>query len=281
MKLLITGGLGMLGRTLQRRLSNHEITVADLPDADITSLESIQNAVDACQPDVVIHCAAMTAVDSCETEQDKAFLVNGIGSANVALAANRAGARIIAISTDYVFDGTLDSPYSEWEPTHPATVYGASKLAGEQAVQKHCPDHTIIRIAWLYGPGGPSFVHTMMKLGAMEGDPLKVVKDQIGNPTSTDAVAGLIENLLSKPVPGIIHGTCEGECSWYDFTKAIFEEKGLKRPFNPCTSEEFIRPAPRPANSRLEKSVIRMTELPSMPHWRDALNQFLKENPNG
>ena len=265
----------MLGRTLQRHFRQHALCIADLPEVDIADGRGVEQAVAAFKPDVVIHCAAMTQVDACETEPDKAYRINALGSANVARAAARSGARLIAISTDYVFDGTLGRPYHEFDTPSPRTVYGASKLAGEESIRRHCPDHTIVRIAWLYGEGGPSFLHTMLKLGAQDGGPLKVVHDQIGNPTSTDAVAGLIGELLERPLPGVVHGSCEGEATWFEFAKAIFERAGLRRELLPCTTAEFPRPAPRPANSRLEKRLLRLAGFPPMPHWRIALDEYL------
>jgi len=271
----------MLGRTLQRRLAAHELYIADLPEVDITVMGQLEAAIRSFAPDVVLHCAAMTAVDGCESQTDLAFKVNALGSANVAACANRAGAWLIAISTDYVFDGRLDRPYHEWDNPAPATVYGQSKYAGEMAVRDHCPGHTILRIAWLYGPGGPSFLHTMLKLGRQEGAALKVVNDQIGNPTSTDAVASVIAWLLENPVPGVVHATCEGAATWYEFAKRIFDLWKLPRALEACCTAEFPRPAPRPANSRLEKRVLRLAGAPPMPHWRDALEQFAHAWPEG
>ncbi|MDD2455966.1 MAG: dTDP-4-dehydrorhamnose reductase, partial [Kiritimatiellae bacterium] len=267
MKLFITGGKGMLGRTLQRHFQQHELLVVDLPEVDIAEGRSVEQAVAAFNPDVVIHCAAMTQVDACESDSDAAYRVNALGSACVARAAARYSARLISLSTDYVFDGTLDRPYHEYDATCPHTVYGASKLDGEEAIRHHCPDHTIIRTAWLYGEGGPSFIHTMLKLGCQSGSALKVVDDQIGNPTSADAVAALIARLLETPVPGVLHGSCEGEATWFQLAQAVFRHAGLTRELVPCATAEFPRPAPRPANSRLEKRVLRLSGLPPMPHW--------------
>jgi len=275
MKVFLTGGKGMLGRTLQRRLRQHELFVADLPEVDITDGRGVEQAVNAFRPEVVIHAAAMTQVDACESDADKAYRINALGSAYVARAAARHGARLIALSTDYVFDGTSARPYHEYDAPAPRTVYGASKLAGEEAVRRHCPDHTILRVAWLYGEEGPSFYHTLMKLGAQSGEPLKVVDDQRGNPTSTDAVAELLARLLETPVPGVVHGSCEGEATWFEFAQAIFARAGLSRALVPCTTADFPRPAPRPANSRLEKRVLRLAGLPPMPHWEEALEKFV------
>ncbi len=275
MKLLITGGKGMLGRTLQGHLRHHELFVADLPEVDITEGCGVEQAIAAFKPDAVIHCAAMTQVDACEADSDKAYRINALGSAQVACAAARHGARLIAVSTDYVFDGALDRPYHEFDAPAPRTVYGASKLAGEAAVRHHCPDHTILRIAWLYGEEGPSFLHTMLKLGAQAGAPLKVVNDQLGNPTSTAAVAELIGRLLDNPVPGVVHGSCEGEATWYDFAQVIFEKANLRRGIVPCGTADFPRPAPRPANSRLEKRMLRLAGLPPMPNWQEEAGKFI------
>ena len=280
MRIVVTGGKGMLGRTLQRELSGHEIVVADLPEWDITDPDGFMSKTLAAEPDAVIHCAAMTKVDDCETNRELAFRLNEEGSRNVALAAKAAGARLIAISTDYVFSG--DPPrepwaWSETDVPGPKTVYGASKLAGEQMVRMIMPEAAIVRIAWLYGSGGPSFVHTMAKLGAQEGAPLKVVDDQRGNPTSTKAVADVIRFLLGRPdVSGVVHATCEESCTWYDLTVELFHLLGLKREVVPCTTEEFPRPAPRPRNSALRKSVLNLLGYRT-PDWKTALADFVAE----
>jgi len=276
MKILITGGKGMLGQTLQRVLSEHPLAIADLPEVDITCEASLREAVQAFQPTHIIHCAAMTQVDLCETERERAFRINAYGSENVAKASQACGAHLIAISTDYVFDGTLTRPYLETDRPNPKTVYGASKFAGEQAIQHYASAYTIVRTAWLYGEKGPSFVHTMIKLGQQENEmPLRVVDDQIGNPTSTDALAALIVRLIKYPIRGIVHGSCEGEATWYEFAQEVFRLKNLGRQLLPCTTAEYARPTPRPANSRLEKGAIRAAGFPAMPDWREALATFL------
>ena len=279
MKILITGGKGMLGRTLQTELAEHEIVVADLPEWDITDDAGFVAKVGEVKPDLIIHCAAMTKVDDCEAKRDLAFKLNEEGSRNVALAAKVCGARLFAISTDYVFSGEPPKEPWAWSETdipRPRTVYGASKFAGEQMIQMILPEAVIIRIAWLYGSGGPSFVHTMAKLGAQEGAPLKVVNDQRGNPTSTKTVADVIRFLMTKPdVSGIVHGTCEDQCTWYDLTVELFRLLGLKREVVPCTTEEFPRPAPRPRNSALKKSVLNVLGYRT-PNWKDALAEFVK-----
>ena len=281
MKILITGGAGMLGRTLCRRLADHSIVVADLPEWDITEGDAFCLKASEIQPDVIIHCAAMTKVDDCETNRDLAFRLNEEGSRNVAVAAAACGARLIAISTDYVFSG--EPPREPWawgegDFTSPRTVYGESKLAGERLISMVCPSAVILRTAWLYGAGGPSFVHTMVPLGTKEGEPIKVVNDQRGNPTSTDVVAEAIAFLLEKPeVSGIVHATCEEACSWYDFACEIKKLMGerFKREIVPCTTEEFPRPAKRPKNSALRKSALNVLGYRTST-WKDALSVFIR-----
>lgn len=270
----------MLGRTIQRVLgASYTVIPTDLPEADIADETAIDRVIAAHRPDAVIHCAAATAVDACESSVDFAFRLNARGSANVAAACRRQGVRLIAISTDYVFAGDSDRPYTEFDrPTGGATVYGQSKWAGEELIRSLCPDHVICRISWLYGFGGPSFVHAMLKLADGTRSVLKVVDDQRGNPTSALAVAkhlGLI--LERRHLCGTFHLTCEGEASWAEFAAEIFHIAGRNQQVQPCTTEEFPRPAPRPKNSRLEKMMLRISNLPPMPDWRVALAEFMKE----
>ena len=277
MKVLLTGGKGMLGRTLCAELTDFEVIPTDLPEADITDAAGFDALLKQIKPDAVIHCAAMTAVDKCETEIDFAYKLNAFGTANVAAACHRNGIRLIAISTDYVFEGNSDRPYNEFDqPNGGNTIYGKSKFAGEEAIRRHCPNHVICRISWLYGAGGPSFVHAMVNLADGTRPELKVVADQIGNPTSTLAVARQLRNILNrKELVGTFHLTCEGEASWADFAAEIFRLKGVVQKIVPCTTAEFPRPALRPANSRLDKMMLRLSGLPPMPHWKEALAEFM------
>lgn len=277
MKVLLTGGKGMLGRTLCAELTDFEVIPTDLPEADITDAAGFDALLKQIKPDAVIHCAAMTAVDKCETEIDFAYKLNAFGTANVASACHRNGIRLIAISTDYVFEGDADRPYNEFDrPNGGNTIYGKSKFAGEEAIRRHCPNHVICRISWLYGAGGPSFVHAMIKLADGTRPELKVVADQIGNPTSTLAVARQLRNILNqKELVGTFHLTCEGEATWADFAAEIFRLKGIDQKITPCTTDEFPRPAPRPANSRLDKMMLRLAGLPPMPDWKAALAEFI------
>lgn len=278
MRIVITGGKGMLGRTLQNVLSENEIIIADLPEADITDAAGFDKFLAAAKADAVIHCAAMTAVDRCETEQDLAYKLNAAGSMNVASACYRHNVRLIAISTDYVFEGSSDRPYHEFDiPNGGNTVYGQSKFAGEELIRRHCPNHVICRISWLYGAGGPSFVHAMMNLADGSRPVLKVVSDQHGNPTSTLAVSRQLKNILARPeLVGTFHLTCEGEATWFEFAEEIFRLAGKNQKIEPCTTAEFPRPAPRPFNSRLEKRMLRLCGLPPMPDWHDALAEFMQ-----
>lgn len=278
MRVLLTGGNGMLGRTLVRELGGEfEVIATDLPEADITDEVSLDVIFGQHAPDAVIHCAAMTAVDRCETERDLAFRLNARGTANVAALCNRRGIRLVAISTDYVFDGDSYRSYNEFDrATGGRTVYGQSKFAGEEAVRTLCPNHVIARISWLYGVGGPSFVHAMMSLADGSRPVLKVVADQLGNPTSAVAVARALREMLKRPnLCGTFHVTCEGEATWAEFAEEIFRLAGKEQKVQPCTTEEFPRPAPRPKNSRLDKMGLRLAGLPPMPDWKDALAEFM------
>lgn len=279
--ILITGASGMLGRTVSRHFQDHQTFAFSRGELDICDAQSVHACFMRTHPNVVIHCAAMTRVDDCESQQQEAFGVNETGTANVARSAAEIGARLIAVSTDYVFAGNGSEPYGETDATAPRTVYGKSKLLGEQAALTLCPNALVARIAWLYGPGGPSFFHTMAKLGALEGEPLQVVDDQAGNPTSTLAVAEGLRRLLATDLRGVVHLTCEGEASWFQFAKAIFERLGLGREIEPCSSERFVRPAPRPQNSRLFKGVLNRAGIGPMPNWESALDEFIEKFPEG
>ena len=267
----------MLGRTICEELADLQVVPTDLPEADITDENVIDAVLREHRPDAVIHCAAMTAVDKCEEAIDLAYRLNARGTANVAAACDRQQVRMIAISTDYVFEGDSDRPYNEFDvATGGRTVYGRSKFAGEEQVRALCPDHVICRISWLYGKGGPSFVHAMLKLADGTRPVLKVVADQHGNPTSAYAVARELRAILLRPkLRGTFHVTCEGEATWAEFAEEIFHLAGRAQKVEPCTTDEFPRPAPRPKNSRLDKMGIRLAGLPRMPYWKDALTEFM------
>lgn len=281
MRILITGGRGMLARSLAAELGKnpeHQIAAPGHDELDITNPLSVSKAFDEVRPEVVLHCAAWTKVDLCEGDPVRAHEVNVQGSAHIALACRQTSARLIAFSTDYVFDGE-NGPYSEFARAGAAiNVYGRSKWEGERIIRLDCPNHVIARVSWLYGPGGPSFVHTMLRL-AKEGRPaIRVVNDQRGCPTSTLAVARVIADMVQRPeLVGTFHLCCEGETTWYDFAKAIFAQAGLAQEVEPCTSAEYPTPAKRPANSCLVSHRLAPAGLGPMPHWQDALAEFLAQ----
>lgn len=278
MKILIDGSNGLLGRTMCSEFEKNglEVIRAGSKDFDITSREETERFITEANPDVIVHCAAMTDVDGCEKDPEKAMLINRDGTHNVALATQKINAKIIYISTDYVFSGDLGRPYTEKDSVCPRTAYGKSKLAGEDAVHELCNDYAICRIAWLYGAGGPSFLHKMLQLGVQEdAEPLKVVNDQRGNPTSAMAVTYGVKSIIDNFATGLFHLSCHGDATWYEFAREIFSIAGLKRHIIPCTTEEFPSVTPRPHDSRLENTALSLFSLPPMPEWRTALHDFL------
>lgn len=271
--ILVVGAQGMLGTDLMA-LFGQAARGVDLADIDITSLESVQKVLFTLRPTVVINAAAYTDVDGCQSDPERAMQVNGEGVAHLAMVTREIGARLVQVSTDYVFDGSKGSPYQEDEPTRPLSVYGESKLAGEMNACFN-PDHLIVRTQWLYGIHGRNFVETMLKL-ATEKDALAVVNDQIGSPTWTVDLALAIQALLAKNCNGIYHAANEGFCSWNDFAQAIFEEAGIKITVNPMSTKDLGRPAPRPLYSTLDcDKLMRDTGFNPQP-WREALKHYLK-----
>jgi dTDP-4-dehydrorhamnose reductase len=282
MKLFIIGCNGQLGKDMMLTAEEHNLDAGgmDFPDIDITKPESVAAAFSRHKPDVVINCAAHTAVDACETERPKAFAINSEGVKNIAEAAQRTGSKLVHISTDYVFDGTKTGPYVETDAPNPRSVYGMSKLAGEQELIKTYDRYFILRIAWLYGTRGTNFLKTIRSLAqkrAAAKEPLKVVNDQIGTPTYTRHVCNQILSLINTDLFGLYHATNEGMCSWYDFAKAIVTAYEIPVVLLPCTTEEFPRPAPRPANSVLENERLKKLGLNIMPRWEKGLEEYLEE----
>ncbi|QGG58935.1 dTDP-4-dehydrorhamnose reductase [Paenibacillus sp. B01] len=276
MNILVTGANGQLGKELALWQPEDGLNIVGLgrDELDITSLEQCRKAMEEFKPDVVIHCAAYTAVDQAETDRDGAYRVNAAGTRNVALAAKEVGAKLIYVSTDYVFDGQAERPYEEYDLPNPKTVYGKSKLAGEQLVQSLHDRWFIVRTSWVYGKHGANFVKTMLKLGA-EKDRLSIVSDQFGSPTYTKDLAALLLELARSEAYGIYHASNTGSCSWHEFAQAIFEEAGLKAQADPCTTEEFPRPAPRPKFSIMDHGAIRSNGFNDLPHWRQSLGEFI------
>jgi dTDP-4-dehydrorhamnose reductase len=275
-RLLVTGAAGMLGHRVvdDARARGWEVVGIDLPDADLTDPTAAQDVAEEHAPDAVVHCAAYTDVDGAEEHEARALAVNADASANIAAAAAMLGARIVAVSTDYVFDGTLTGrPYVESDPTAPLGAYGRTKLAGEQAIAGHNPDHAIARTAWLFGVGGKSFPDTMLK-AAETRDEVAVVTDQTGSPTWTGHLSPALLDLAASTATGIFHTAGDGRCTWHDLTVELYRAAGVPARVNETTAAEFRRPAPRPAWSVL---ATERDETPRLPPWQDGVAAYLQE----
>lgn len=277
MKVVVTGAKGQLGTDLMHLLADRgfEAFGYGREELDITNFSQVKQVIHEIYPDVVIHAAAYTKVDLAESEPDQAFAINAYGTRNVAVVSEQVGAKLVYVSTDYVFDGTANVPYHEFAPTNPLSVYGKSKLAGEQFVRDLHSKFFIVRTSWVFGNHGNNFVKTMLNL-AQERDELMVVRDQVGSPTYTVDLANCILELIQTEKYGVYHVSNSGCCSWYEFAKAIFEEAGINVKVNPCTTKDFPRPAPRPAYSVLEHMALRLNGFKEMPNWRSSLKNFLK-----
>ncbi|ACD95375.1 dTDP-4-dehydrorhamnose reductase [Trichlorobacter lovleyi] len=270
--ILVVGANGMLGQDLMGLLGERGRGV-DLPDIDITDMVSVQQVLTALKPKVVINCAAYTDVDGCESNTETAMQVNGEGVAFLALVTREIGAKLVQVSTDYVFDGSKGSPYREDDLQQPLNIYGESKLAGELNVDIN-PDNLLVRTQWLYGLHGKNFVETMLKLG-QEKSVLTVVDDQIGSPTWTMDLARGIIALVDKDCRGTYHCANSGHTSWNGFAKAIFDEAGLPVQVLPMTTEQLNRPARRPLYSTLDCSKLVADTGFEPQAWREALKQYL------
>jgi dTDP-4-dehydrorhamnose reductase len=271
--ILVIGAHGMLGRDIMV-LAGDQARGVDIDEIDITSLESTERIIRTLKPEIVINCAAYTDVDGCESNVEKAMQVNGEGVAHLAMATREIGARLVHVSTDYVFDGGKGSPYVEGDAPCPLGIYGESKLAGEMNATFN-PDHLIVRTQWLYGLHGKNFVETMLRL-ALEKDELAVVDDQIGSPTWTVDLAHAILALLKSDQRGVYHAANAGFCSWNEFAKAIFEESGLSVKVNGMTTDELNRPARRPLYSTLDCSKLEQDAGFRPQPWRSALKAYLQ-----
>jgi dTDP-4-dehydrorhamnose reductase len=276
--ILVVGAKGMLGHDLLAVLEG-DVRGMDLPDIDITSLESTRKALLTLKPRVIINAAAYTDVDGCESNADLAMQVNGEGVAHLALVAREIGATLVQVSTDYVFDGGKGSPYLPDDATGPLSIYGESKLAGELNARM-APRHLIVRTQWLYGIHGKNFVETMLKLAA-ERDELTVVDDQIGSPTWTRDLALAIKALVDKGCCGTYHAANAGFCSWNEFARTIFAETGNSITVKPMTTAELNRPARRPLYSTLDCAKL-TTDTGFQPQpWQEALKQYLQLRSTG
>ncbi len=290
MKILITGAKGQLGNELltilkdgraeiggiDARYAGAQVIGVDVDELDITDTATVTAFVERERPDVILNCAAMTNVDGCETMFETAMKVNAIGPRNLAAAATAVGAKLVHVSTDYVFAGNGTSPYCEWEPCAPNTVYGKSKRLGEEYVLMQCARSFVVRTAWLYGYVGHNFVKTMLKLGATK-DSISVVADQRGNPTSANDLAYHMLKLALTEEYGVYHCTNEGECSWYDFACRIMDKGGKACKVNPCTTAEYPSKTPRPAYSSLQNLSLACTVGNEMRPWEEALDMYLEK----
>ncbi|WP_419817084.1 dTDP-4-dehydrorhamnose reductase [Glaciibacter flavus] len=271
MRFLITGAAGMLGQDLQAALAGRDVTSLGRSDLDVTDLEAVRAAVAG--HDVVINAAAYTKVDDAESHEDEAYAVNATGALNLAKAAADVGARLVSVSTDYVFDGSAVEPYAENAPYVPISAYGRTKAAGEKLALDANPGRTfIVRTAWLYGAGGPNFAKTMLRI-AESKETWSVVDDQVGQPTWTADLAAQIVSLLDADAPGgIYHGTNGGQTSWFGFARAVLDHSGLDpERITPTDSSSFSRPAPRPAYSVLGHDGWAIAGISPMRDWSEAL----------
>jgi dTDP-4-dehydrorhamnose reductase len=273
MRTLIAGASGMLGIDLQSAFADQDVTALRRADLDITDLEAVRVAVSG--HDVVVNAAAYTKVDDAESNEEAAYAVNALGAKNLAIASREAGAKLVQVSTDYVFDGSAATPYEEDAERNPISAYGRTKAAGEEfALGEHPSGAYVVRTAWLYGGHGPNFAATMIRLAGTH-ETLSVVTDQLGQPTWTADLARQIRRLVESDAPaGVYHGTNSGQCSWYEFAKAIFAETGLDpERVLPTDSSAFVRPAPRPAYSVLGHERWATVGIPQMRDWRAALRE--------
>jgi dTDP-4-dehydrorhamnose reductase len=275
MKVLVTGAAGMLGRDVMLAAGNagHDVVGFGRTELDVADPAALEKKLDLERPDVVVNCAAWTDVDGAEGAESAAFAVNGTGAGNVAAAAAKVGASVVYVSSDYVFDGAKRSPYVESDQVAPLSAYARTKLAGEEATVAANKRHFVVRSAWLFGIGGPNFVETMLRLADDHGEVL-VVRDQVGSPTYTWHLAYGIVRLIEGIEFGIHHMAAAGQCSWYEFAREIFEQAKVECKVLSITTEEFGRPAPRPAYSALTSQREHAIRLPS---WQDGLAGYLAQ----
>lgn len=275
MRILLTGANGQLGFELQRVLIGEDLIPVDQPDYELMD-PALADKIAAVRPHLVIHTAAYTDVDGCERDPDTAFRVNAVGTRRVAEGAAKANARLVYISTDYVFDGKKDTPYTERDGVNPLTVYGRSKLMGEQEALKACPSALIVRTSWLYGVRGKNFVKTILQLAATRPE-IRVVNDQKGSPTYARDLAGVIVALIRREADGVVHAGGEGECTWYELACAIIQEARYTCRVIPISTAESGRLAMRPFYSVLATTLLRQKGLHLLP-WRMGVQRFMADH---
>lgn len=255
-----------------------EIRCVGHNDLDITNLKEVLDFICKFKPDIIVNCAAYTNVDKCESDMDMAFKVNSLGPRNLAMAAEKVGAKLLHVSTDYVFNGQGNIPFKEYDLPQPVSVYGKTKLLGEQYVRENCSRYFIVRTAWVYGYYGKNFVYTIMKAGKEKGH-LDVVEDQRGNPTNAEDLAHHILKILLTEEYGIYNCTGTGECSWYDFAREIINLSKINCTVSPITSDNLGRAAKRPAFSSLDNMMLRATVGDEMRPWKEAIKEFIDKQP--
>lgn len=288
MKVLITGAKGQLGKQitnilksgqseigkLPKEYENVEIIGVDVDVLDITDINAVRSYLTDVKPEIIINCAAYTNVDACESNEDLAFKINALGPRNLAIISNEVNAKLVHVSTDYVFSGEGTVPFKEYDETIPVSVYGKTKLSGEKFVREIADKYYIIRTAWLYGYEGSNFVYTIIKAGKEKGY-LTVVDDQRGNPTNAEDLAHHMLKVAVTEEYGTYHCTGTGECSWYDFASKIIEFSNIECKVDPVTSNDYVRAAKRPSYSSLDNMMLRVTVGDEMRNWEDALKVFL------
>jgi dTDP-4-dehydrorhamnose reductase len=273
MRITIFGATGLLGKQLVKKWTSDEIVGLSSKDADIRDPQQVSNAVQRTRPDWIVLAAAYTDVDGCESNRELAFDVNCHGAVNVARAAKKSGARMLLLSSDYVFDGTGNTPYEVNDQQAPRSTYGRTKAEAEIQVRELIPDACIVRTSWLFGEGGKCFPDTILRLAASRSE-IDVVDDQRGCPTYAADLAQAIAQLCQQDARGIVHATNRGNCSWFEFAREIVGRAGLTTIVKPTTSDKFVRPAERPKYSVLSSSSLEKYAI-TMPDWHDALNRYL------
>ena len=276
MKILLTGGGGQLGRELfdTATASGHEVRATTRKDCDITNPTDVTQALGDTRPDVLVNCAAWTKVDAAESDRDGAFRANAFGPRVLAGACAARDILLVHLSTDYIFDGSASTPVDEWQQPRPRSVYGASKLAGEEEIRTVARRHQVVRTSWLYGRQGPNFVLTILRADEI-GKPLRVVSDQVGTPTWTGHLAPALLRLIARDIPGTFHLTNSGQVSWHGFAQAIVAASGSSTAVTAITTADCPTPAPRPAYSVLDNRAWRMLGESPLPDWHDGLHAYL------
>jgi dTDP-4-dehydrorhamnose reductase len=276
MKVLVTGAKGQLGYDVVKRLNKSKIDCfgIDIEECDITDQKQVYSVISEYKPDVVVHCAAYTAVDKAEDEREICYRINVTGTQNIANACKKIDSKMVYISTDYVFDGEGEDPFDVTDKPNPINYYGQTKYEGELAVQNILDKYFIVRISWVFGINGNNFVKTMLKLGK-DRDEISVVADQVGSPTYTFDLAKVLAEMIKTEEYGIYHVTNEGYCSWYEFACEIFKQAGMDIKVNPIKTEEYPTRAKRPKNSKLKMLDTKQLSNPHIKNWREALKDFM------